>query len=387
MIKMKGKNILEIINLFGSATNFIGDQFSFLREHGYNMHLICSLSEGLREFAQEQGIEYKAIVLNRQLSVIDDIIAYVRVCKYIKDKRIDTVIAHQYKARLIGMLAAVTMRVPNRIIFAHGVLYDTMTGLKRRLFILVDKFVASMAHKIVCVSPSVMKARLRDHINKQEKQFLLNKGTCGGIDTKIMFNPASYDYHDISDLREKLGIATDEFVVGFCGRLVRDKGVIELLEGFKRLKEANSDRRIKLLIIGPKETRDTLPKESFEIIDTNQNIVFTGRINRTDMPKHYKLMDVFILPSYREGYPTVILEAMSMGVPCIVSRSTGCIDSIVEGENGVYTDIEPNDIKTQIEKFLDKDYRTHLASNCRDYIVNNYDHSIVWPEIIRIIEK
>ena len=384
---MKGHNVLEIINLFGSATNFIGGQFAYLRENGYNMHLICSPAEGLSVFATEQKINYKAIVLKRQVSVLDDVKAFFKICKYIRDNRIDTVIAHQYKARLIGMLAATTMRVPNRIIFAHGVLYDTMKGFKRRLFIFVDRFVARMAHKVVCVSPSVMKARLRDKINKPEKQSLLYKGTCGGIDTQQMFNPKNYGQSVIISLRESLGISEGDFVIGFCGRLVRDKGVVELEEGFRLLKREYPNKAIKLLIIGEKEMRNALPEDTYKAIENNRDVIFTGRIGREFMPKYYMLMDVFILPSYREGYPTVVLEAMAMGIPCIVSRSTGCIDSIVEGKNGTYTDITPSSIKVEIEKYFKPEFRDKMALNCRDYIVDNYDHNKVWPEIVKVIEQ
>lgn len=384
---MRGKNVLEIINLFGSATNFIGGQFTYLREKGYNMHLICSPAEGLESFANEHKIEYEPVLLERQVSVLNDIKAYIKICKYIKKHNIDTVIAHQYKARLLAMLAAVTMRVPNRIIFAHGVLYDTMKGFKRRIFIHVDRLVAKMAHKVVCVSPSVMKTRVRDHINNPEKQFLLNKGTCGGIDTKAMFNPELYDTNDITNIKNKMGLTSNDFVIGFCGRLVRDKGVSELIEGFQNIIDAYPNKNVKLLIIGSKETRNSLPQKTFTLINNNQDILFTGRVERAEMPKYYMLMDVFILPSYREGYPTVILEAQAMGIPCIVSRSTGCIDSIVENVNGIYVDINPYDIKRQIERFFDDRFRTALASNCREYVVKNYDHSRVWPEVVNIIEK
>ena len=384
---MKGHNVLEIINLFGSAKNFIGGQFSYLGKRGYNMHLICSDAQGLDEFANQQGIKYKAIRLERQVSVWNDIKAYFTVCKYIKDNKIDTVIAHQYKARLIAMLAASTMRVPNRIIFAHGALYDTMRGFRRKVFILVDRLVAAMAHKVVCVSPSVAKIRLRDNINKAEKQFLLNKGTCGGIDTQVMFNPARHPQKAVDAMKEGLGLKDSDFIVGFCGRLVRDKGVIELIEGFRRLKEAHLQRSLKLLIIGQREVRDAIPQITMDIILNDTDIVFTGYVNREDIAKYYSMMNVFILPSYREGYPTVVLEAMAMGTPCIVSRSTGCIDSIVEGVNGIYTDIDSNSIKENIERFFDNSFRDNLAVNCRSYIVDNYDHNKVWPFVADIIEK
>lgn len=383
----KGKNILEIINLFGSATNFIGGQFSYLREHGYNMHLICSPDSGMEEFAKEQGIKCKGIVLNRQISVMQDIKAYIEVCKYIKKNDIDTIIAHQAKARLIAMLAGFTMRVPNRIIFAHGVLYETMHGLKRKFFIFVDKIVAALAHKVVCVSPSVMKVRLRDHINTPEKQCLLNKGTCCGIDTQFLFNPSKYDKQEVNTLKSSLGLQNTDFVLGFCGRIVRDKGIIELLEGFKLLKTTYPDKNVKLLFIGVKEVRDAVPQHIIEIIENDPSIIFTGRVEWINMPKYYMMMDCFILPSYREGYPTVILEAMSMGVPCIVSRSTGCIDSIVENYNGIYTDISPESIKNQIKTLLDDEYRKKLKANTRSYVVENFDHTKVWPAVVDVIEK
>lgn len=383
----KYKNILEIINLFGSAKIFIGGQFSYLREHGYNMHLICSPDPGLEDFAREHGIKCKGIILNRQLSILQDFKAYIEVCKYIKQNDIDTIIAHQAKARLIAMLAGFTMRVPNRIIFAHGVLYDTMKGMKRKIFIFVDKIVAALAHKVVCVSPSVMKVRLRDHINKPEKQCLLNKGTCNGLDTQLLFNPSTYDKKEIGAIKSALGLQHTHFVLGFCGRIVRDKGIIELLEGFKLLKAEYPDKSIKLLFIGEREVRDSVPQSTLKILESDSDIVFTGRVDWSQMPKYYMLMDGFILPSYREGYPTVILEAMSMGVPCIVSRSTGCIDSIVENLNGIYTNITPEDIKTQIVRLMNTDFRDKLATNCRSYIVDNYDYSKVWPEVIKVIEK
>ena len=383
----RNNNVLEIINLFGSAKIFIGGQFSYLREHGYNMHLICSPNPELESFASEQGIKCKGIALNRQLSVLQDFKAYIEICKYIKQNDIDTIIAHQAKARLIAMLAGFTMRVPNRIIFAHGVLYETMHGMKRKIFICVDKIVAALAHKVVCVSPSVMKVRLRDKINKPEKQCLLNKGTCSGLDTQVLFNPSTYDKKEIIAIKSALGLQQTHFVLGFCGRIVRDKGIIELLDGFKLLKAEYPDKNVKLLFIGEKEVRDSVPQSTLKIIESDSDIVFTGRVDWSQMPKYYMMMDSFILPSYREGYPTVILEAMSMGVPCIVSRSTGCIDSIVENLNGIYTDISPEDIKNQIVRLLNTEFRDKLATNCRPYVVDNYDHSKVWPEVINVIEK
>lgn len=384
---MKYKNVLEVINLFGSASNFIGDQFSFLREKGYNMHLICSFDEKLPEFAQKQGINYKSVVLKRTLSPINDIKAYFEICKYIKQYQIDTIIAHQFKARLIAMFAAFTMNVPNRIIFAHGVLYETMHGVKRHIFMIVDRIVASLSHKVVCVSPSVANVRVKDRINKPEKNYILNKGTCGGIDTVNLFNPELYSITEVDKIKKSLGLDDDNFIIGFCGRLVKDKGIIELIEAFELLCKAHSQKKIKLLIIGPKEIRDSIPEETIDKIMNNLNIVFTGYIDHYKIPIYYKLMDILVLPSYREGFGMVTIEAAAMQVPSIVSKSTGCIDSIKENITGIYTKIDSLDIKKNIELYFDRNFRNKLAVNCRQFVVDNFDHKKVWPFIIDVIEK
>ena len=169
--KNKPHNILEIINLASSARNFIGGQFVYLREYGYEMHLICSPDDEMEEYARFNHVKYYPIQLSRTLSLWSDFKAFVKICKYIHDNRIDTVIAHQAKARLLGTTAAWVLRVPNRIIFAHGAIFETMKGLKRRLIILMDKVVATMSHKTVCVSRSVANVRLLNNIEKSSRQF------------------------------------------------------------------------------------------------------------------------------------------------------------------------------------------------------------------------
>ena len=384
---MKHKNVLEIINLYLSASIFIGEQFSYLKSQGYNMHLICSPDDSLDSFAKKQGISYKAITLERLPSFCKDIKAFIGICKYIRKNKIDTVIVHQDKAVLLGLLAARLMGVKNRIMFSHGVLYDTMHGIKKSIFILEDRFISKFATKDVCVSNSVAQSRLDYKVVKPSKQVILNKGTCGGIDTINLFNPALYKSEELALLRNRLGISETDFILGFCGRLVRDKGVIELLSAFDKLNKSYSGKTIKLLIIGFKEVRDTIPQSAIDIIENNQDIIFTGAVSHDDIAKYYLLMDLFVLPSYREGFPTVILETAAMGVPSIVSRSTGCIDSIIENVTGIYTDITPDDIKNNIEKMLNDEVRLPMKKKCRDFTVNNFDHQVVWPHIVKTIEK
>lgn len=383
------KKILEIINLPTSARNFIGGQFNYLHEHGYEMHLICSEDAMMADYAKENHVKYYPVQLYRTLSPINDLKAVFKIYRYIKKNKIDTVIAHQAKARLLGTIAAYCAKVPNRIIFAHGVVFETLKGSKRKLVILMDKLVALMSHKTVCVSPSVAAIRLQHKIEKPSRQYLLGKGTCGGIDTQQKFNPANLNATEQSKLKISLGIRDDDFIVGFCGRLVRDKGIYELVEGFRLFKQKHKHlKSIKLMVIGKREVRDAISQSLNDTIDNSQDIIHIETVDHGDISKYFALFDVIVLPSYREGFGMVTIECGAMEVTAIVSKSTGCIDSIIEGKTGLYCDITPQSIADQLDyMYSNPTSRKEMAKNARKHIESNYDNSAIWPYVINVIES
>lgn len=380
------KRILEITNLASSAINFIGEQFSAFSQKGHEMHLICSPGNGIDEFCVQHGIHYHPVLLERRTRPLRDLKALWNIARYIKQKKIDVVICHQEKSRLLGTLAAWLLRVPVRIIYAHGVIVDTMHGAKKRFFIIEGRFVSLMAHKVICVSPSVMRRRIENGIDKPEKQVLIGCGTCNGVDTKLKFNPSFISTSEIEEIKRKFDITTSDFVIGFVGRIVRDKGVIELVKAFRLLIERHPSRVFKLLVIGIIEKSDSVPQNIIDFLESSPNVVFTGHIPHDIISKYYMLMNLVVLPSYREGFPTVILEAGSVCVPVVVSRSTGCIDSIVDGETGLYADIEPNDIADKIERFFNKDFALKIGKQARERICANYERQDVVSNTIEYFE-
>lgn len=150
------------------------------------------------------------------------------------------------------MVAAWLMRVPNRIYFRHGLVYETSRGLKRFILMSVDRLASFCATEIVCVSPSVLKRSIEDRLAPANKQIVLGHGTCGGIDTEFKFNPAFVDRQKVADLRKRWGIKESDFVIGYSGRLVRDKGIISLVRAFDMLEDADD---CKLLLVGMFEVR------------------------------------------------------------------------------------------------------------------------------------
>lgn len=377
------KNVLEVINLANSARNFIGTQFSYLQENGdYRMHLICSPDDKMDAYAKQINIAYHPLKLNRQLSTVADIKTLVQICKYIRKNNIEVVIAHQAKARLLAMLACFLTRVPYRVIFAHGVLYETMHGMKRWLVKMNDRFVSSLADKVICVSHFVADTREKDHIDKNGKRVILGQGSCNGIDAINKFNPTLYSEDKITTLKSKYGISNEDFVIGFVGRLVRDKGVVELLDGFVQLQKKYPEKKIKLMVIGNPETRDALPDETMAIIKKSKDIIFTGAVPYEDIAAYYMLMDVFVLPSHRDGLGMVALEAAAMERPVLVSSITGCRETILPNVTGCYIDLTGESICNKLEKYLDKKICVSQGHNARKFVLESFERSIVNKEML-----
>ena len=382
------KRVLEIINLPGSAINFIGGQFKYLHdEGGYEMHLICSPGGGIEAFCQENGVHYYPVELRRQLSLMKDIRAFIKICRYIRQNKIDIVIAHQPKARLLSMIASVLTGVRHRIIFSHGILYETMTGLKRWLIMLNERFVSCMATKVICVSRYVKDRRLKDKIDKPSKQIILGRGSCNGIDTINKFNPNLINQDLIKAKSIFYGINNNDFVVGFCGRLVKDKGIIELVEAFEKLKEKHPEKHIKLLVIGQPEIRDALPSKTITYLKESKDVIFTGHIPFNEIQMYYMLMDVLVLPTHRDGLGMVAIEASAMEKPIIVSDYTGCAETIEENVTGLYIDKTPQSIVKAVEKCFDDDYAKQIGRHGRQFVCDNFEHTQVRKHVLNLLNS
>lgn len=351
------------------------------------MHLICSPGAGIEEYCRERQVKYQPIVIERAPSPWHDLKALIKIFNYIRSNKIDVVISHQEKSRLLGTLAAWLLRVPVRVIYAHGVLLDTMHGAKRSFFLAEGKMVSRLAHKIVCVSPSVATRRAEIGMDNPAKQVIIGHGTCNGIDVKTKFNPALISDEKRRRVRQNLGLNDDDFVVGFCGRLVRDKGISELAQAIEILAQRHTDRSVKLLVIGGFEKRDAVPIETREFLQSSPLVTFTGRVPYEDIQSYYTPMNVFVLPSYREGFGLVTAEAGAMCVPAVVSRSTGCIDSIVENKTGVFAEIDPVDIADKVELFFNEDFAKRLGRQAREHITQCYDHDDVMSNTLDFINN
>ncbi len=381
-MKHNDKHILHVVNIYFVIPYFLGGQFEYFRELGYELDVVCSESPYLAPYARQHNFGYREIPILRSINPIQDFKSIRQICRYIKDRQVGIVVGHTPKGGLLSMVAAWLMRVPKRVYFRHGLVYQTSTGLKRFILMSVDRLASLLATKIVCVSPSVLEQSIKDKLSSAHKQIVLGKGTCSGVDTQGKFNPQNINPEKMSQLRQKWGIEDLDWVVGYTGRLVRDKGIMELVDAFDLVKVNNP--RLKLLLVGMFEERDALPQEVQNRIKNDPQIVWTDFQNE-DMEYFYAMMNVYVLMSYREGFPTGTLEAQSMGVPVITTRVTGCCDSIVEGETGAFVSREPEELGKVIKAMSEREI-TFSAERTRSWVMDNFDNLRVWEEIKKLYE-
>ncbi len=370
--------VLHVVNVSFVLPYFIGDQFTYLSEKGFEFHVGCTPSDHLIKLSHEMKFKIVEINIVREINIIEDIRSIITLYKYIKNNKIDIVIGHTPKGGMSAMIAAFLAGVKKRVYFRHGIMYETSTGFKKFMLKNIERFTGALSTQVVCVSRSVLELSNRSALSKPSKIIILGNGTCNGINLE-KFSKTNRDLQHTERAKK-----VDEYIVGYVGRLVKDKGIEELIAAWKIVLQRFPNT--KLLIVGPFEKRDSVSLCTIEYIKTEQSIIFADLVE--DTRPFYNKMDLLILPSFREGFPTVVLEASAMELPVITTRSTGCIDSIVENETGIYTNIDSEDIASKICFYISNPEigKVH-GLNGREFVKRNFNQEYIWEQIERKILK
>lgn len=384
---MKTKPLLvHITTVPQSLYYFLIGQGRYMREKNLEVIGISSPGELLQEFAKREEVASFAVSMSRTISPFADIQALFRLFLVLRKLSPHIVHAHTPKAGLLAMIASLPARVPVRIYHVHGVAYVTAGGWRRGLLMATEWISCTLAHQVIVVSSSVRNTLISDGLCPKSKAKVLGKGSINGVDATGRFNPERYQRNDI---RSELGIPQDALVIGFIGRLVRDKGVCELIRVWLRLRE--NHRNLFLLLIGTFETRDALPETIAHTIKSDDRIVYLGQ--RRETASYYAAMDVFVLPTYREGLPMVLLEAQAMKLPVVATRVTGCVDAMKHGDTGVL--IPPCD-EEALERALTSYLCNRTARNThghqgREMVLREFRPEDLWTaqyeEYVRLMKE
>ncbi len=309
---------------------FFRGQISYIKARGFEVYAISSPGEKLDQFAQCEQVPVHAIDMFRGISPLKDITALFRLWRCFRRIRPHIVHAHTPKAGLLSMIAAWLARVPVQIYHIHGLRFMTCTGLKRAVLAWSEKVACCLAQQILCVSPSVREASVQMRLCPADKVQVLLKGSINGIDATGRFNPLKFSEAAWQKTRQKWGIPADAIVIGFVGRLVRDKGVEELVAAWSLLRDEFP--KVHMLVVGPFEPQNPVSLETQQVLRQDVRIHLTGE--NWDTPPLYAAMDIVALPTYREGFPLVPLEAAAMGLSVVGTSVPGCVDAVEDGVTG-----------------------------------------------------
>jgi glycosyltransferase involved in cell wall biosynthesis len=361
---------------------FLVGQLRYLSSHGFEVHVASSPGEGLGVFARAEGVRAYAVPMARSITPLRDLGALWRLVKQLRVIRPAIVHAHTPKAGLLGTLAAWLARVPVRIYHVHGLRYVTTTGLRRALLQATERIAARLATHVLCVSRSVREVAIADGICRPEDIDVLCGGSINGVDTTRLA-PASASQRAAA--RVSAGIPPDAAVLGYVGRVVRDKGWVELATAWRVLRDRFPAAH--LLVVGPFESTDPVPDDVVELLGTDPRIHHVGF--QLDPAPFYAAMDVLVLPTYREGFPVVPLEAAAMGLPVVATRVPGCVDAVVDGVTG--TLVAPRDsgrLFEAVARYLeDPQLRADHGAHARERAVRDFSQLALWDETLALYRR
>ena len=344
------KKLIRITTVPISFKVLLKGQLRFMTSNGFDVKGVSSEGEELREVRENEGIVMEAINMSRKITPFQDLKSLWEMWNFLRKEKPQIVHTHTPKAGIIGMLAARLAGVPHRLHTVAGLPLMETTGIKRKILNFVEKLTYSSATRVYPNSKGLYDFILQNNFTQSNKLKIIANGSSNGINTTF-FSPEQVSETEKAALREKLNIQPDDFVFVFVGRIVSDKGINELIKAFSELQavENNELMGIKLLLVGGLENDlDPLNPETLAEINQNKDIISVGF--QQDVRPFFAISDALAFPSYREGFPNVVMQAGAMGLPSIVSDINGCNEIIIEGENGLI--IPSKNVKKLKEKML-----------------------------------
>jgi len=349
-----------------------------LNENGWEVHVVSGPGSESKEFGDSKVLHHE-LLMKREPSLLRDVIALFRWVDLMRKINPDVLFVGTPKASFLALLAGKLTRVPSRVYGLWGLRLETTAGLGRKVLAEFERAASAAATDVLAVSRSLADKYLEFRLCKSTKILVIGKGSSHGVDTE-RFTPAIFE--STRPLAQKIGLAEGVPVLGFVGRFSRDKGADSLLATRMLLSEKNIDHE--LLVVGSVEGEtDVLDK----LNNFDRRIKHVGVV--TDVERYFKLMDVLLLPTRREGFPNVVLEAAASGVPAVTTDATGAVDSVVNGVTGITVPLESSKYFSEAVFGLlcNPDSIKRLGSSARARAVADFGEAAVLSGIMEFLEK
>ena len=372
------KKLIRVTTSDISLYLLLKGQLKFLNRH-YEVVALSANTGLLRKVAKREGVRTIELAMRREISIMRDLSCLWHLVRIFRREKPFIVHANTPKGSLLAMLAARIDRVPHRVYTVTGLRYQGAQGVGRLLLMTMERLTCLFANKVIPEGEGVKRTLIADGITRKPLS-VIHHGNINGIDTSYFSAAACSMTRE--EMRRLLKISDDEFAFVFIGRIVKDKGMDELAEAMMRLGWKN--RHCKLILVGWFEREQTAISEQHEDFFRNSDSVcYVGY--KKDVRPYLLAADALAFPSYREGFPRVVLEAGAMGLPSIVTDINGCNEIIVEGENGRI--IPPRDaerLRDMMEQFMDRPEETQaMAAKARAMIRQRFEHQEVVEALLK----
>jgi len=373
--KAKPKLILGVT--IGGSSRLLDGQAAYFRELGYGVFLISQDHFKEPIFCKKEGIRHLPVDIDNSINPIKDLKAFFQIIRHFRRVKPDIVNLGTAKMGLLGMMAARLLGVKRRIYTCHGLLFETEKGLKRRILMALEWFIERLAHRVIFVGPSLRDAAVRAGVGDAKKGIVIGEGSNNGVNVAA-FNRNRIDPVKQESLRKELGLEGC-IVIGFAGRVSLYKGCYELVEVFEQLYESYPNLR--LIMMGHIKCDEAFEQR----FRAHPGIVYVSF--QDDVPLYMSLFDIFVLPSWREGFPNVPIQAAAMGLPVVVSDATGCVDSVGSDFNGtIYPVRDKEALCSALRKYIENpELRAKHGQNGLLWAAN-FKKETIWDGIKKVYE-
>lgn len=365
------------------SAGLLRGQISYFNRAGWDVAILASDGPVARTLSQREGAEYYPVPIRRNIAPFRDLIALVQIVRALRDFQPDVVNAGTPKAGLLVMLASWLSRVPRRIYTLRGLRLETTSGVTRQLLKALEKVSCRTADRVLCISPSLRDRAVELGLVPIEKTVVVGYGSSNGIDLE-RFSRTEKVLSEAQHIRKALGVPEESRVIGFVGRFVRDKGISELWEAWQSLRESEHD--VILMIVGPIEPDTPDIANILHNMNQDERIRIVGKV--PNPAPYFACMSLCVLPTYREGFGNVLIEAAAMGLPVVSTRVTGCVDAVEDGVTG--TLVPPGSaaaLHDAVFNYLrDGELRAQHGSAGRKRVEAHFRRERIWRGINQVYE-
>lgn len=373
-------DVLHAVTTSLSLVLFRG-QLQYLRSVGFRPAAMCSDGPFVNEISEQEGVPVYTTPMEREIAPAKDMSSLVRIWRLLRRLRPSICNAGTPKAGLLVMIAARLALVPCRVYTLRGLRLETATGLKRRLLLLTERIACACADRVVCVSPSLRDRAIKLGLVSRERAVVLGSGSSNGIDPSS-FSPTPERLAKAAEIRRTLNIQVKARVIGYIGRFTRDKGVPELLQAFATVREHLPNTT--LLLIGSYEQGDPVPAETLAAIESAPGVIKIPF--QPDIAPYYLAMDIFTLPTHREGFPNTVLEAQAAERPVVTTSATGAVDSVEADVTGLIVPVgNPEKLSEALMQLLVNPALAQCMGRAgRERVEREFRREIVYDALVKL---